>query len=62
MDALEVGMKDTLEWEVTEKLCTARGDYQVFSTPPMTLLVERKRLRREPRIVSRREPLSPHDP
>lgn len=40
MDTLQVGMKDTLEWEVTEKLCTTRGDYQVFSTPSMTLLVE----------------------
>jgi len=40
MDRLEVGMKHTLEWEVTEKYCTARGDYKVFSTPSMTLLVE----------------------
>ena len=40
MDALEVGMKHTLEWEVTVKYCTTRGDYQVFSTPSMTLLVE----------------------
>ena len=40
MDTLQVGMKDTLEWEVTEKLCTRRGDYQVFSTPSMTQFVE----------------------
>ena len=40
MDTLKVGMKHTLEWEVTEKYCTARGDYKVFSTPSMTLLVE----------------------
>ena len=40
MNTLKVGMKDTLEWEVTEKLCTARGDYKVFSTPSMTQLVE----------------------
>ena len=40
MDTLKVGMKHTLEWEVTEKLCTTRGDYQVFSTPSMTLFVE----------------------
>ena len=40
MDSLKVGMKHTLEWEVTEKYCTARGDYKVFSTPSMTLLVE----------------------
>jgi fluoroacetyl-CoA thioesterase len=40
MDTLTVGMQGTLEWEVTEKLCTTRGDYQVFSTPSMTLFVE----------------------
>ena len=40
MDTLKVGMKHTLEWEVTEKYCTTRGDYKVFSTPSMTLLVE----------------------
>lgn len=40
MDALKVGMKDTLEWEVTEKLCTTRAEYKVFSTPSMTQLVE----------------------
>jgi predicted thioesterase len=33
-------MQGTLEWEVTENLCTTRGDYKVFSTPSMTLLVE----------------------
>jgi predicted thioesterase len=33
-------MTDTLEWEVTEKLCTTRGDFKVFSTPSMTLFVE----------------------
>lgn len=40
MDTLKVGMKDALEWEVTEKLCTTRGEFKVFSTPSMTLLVE----------------------
>jgi fluoroacetyl-CoA thioesterase len=40
MDTLKVGMKDTLEWEVTDKLCTTRGEYKVFSTPSMTLMVE----------------------
>lgn len=40
MDTLKIGMKHTLEWEVTEKLCTTRGEYQVFSTPSMTLFVE----------------------
>jgi fluoroacetyl-CoA thioesterase len=40
MDALTVGMKNTVEWEVTEARCTSRGEYKVFSTPSMTLLVE----------------------
>ncbi|MEK6593705.1 MAG: hotdog domain-containing protein [Pseudomonadota bacterium] len=40
MDTLKVGMKDTLEWDVTEKLTTTRGDYRVFSTPSMCLLAE----------------------
>jgi fluoroacetyl-CoA thioesterase len=40
METLKVGMKDTLEWEVTEKLCTTRGEFKVFSTPSMTLFVE----------------------
>lgn len=40
MDTLKVGMRDELEWEVTENLTTARGDYRVFSTPSMTYFVE----------------------
>lgn len=40
MDTLQVGMKETLEWEVTEKLTTTRGDYKVFSTPSMCLFAE----------------------
>lgn len=40
MNALQVGMKHSMEWEVTEKLCTTRGDYKVFSTPSMTQFVE----------------------
>ena len=40
MDTLKVGMTDELVWEVTADLCTARGDYQVFSTPGMTRFVE----------------------
>ena len=40
MDTLKVGMKDELVWEVTENLCTKRGDYRVFSTPSMTYFVE----------------------
>jgi predicted thioesterase len=40
MDDLKIGMKDTLEWEVTERLTTARGEFKVFSTPSMCLLAE----------------------
>jgi fluoroacetyl-CoA thioesterase len=40
MDTLKVGMKDVLEWDVTEKLTTTRGDYRVFSTPSMCLFAE----------------------
>ena len=40
MDTLKIGMQDELVWEVTEELCTSRGDYQVFSTPSMTRFVE----------------------
>jgi predicted thioesterase len=40
METLKVGMKDTLEWEVTERLTTARGEFKVFSTPSMCLLAE----------------------
>jgi len=40
MDTLKTGMAGTLEWEVTDKLCTTRGEYKVFSTPSMTLFVE----------------------
>jgi len=40
MDTLKVGMKHIVEWEVTEKLCTTRGEYKVFSTPSMTQFVE----------------------
>ena len=40
MDTLKIGMKHSLEWEVTDNHCTSRGEYKVFSTPSMTLLVE----------------------
>ena len=40
MDTLKVGMKNEMVWDVTRDLCTARGDYLVFSTPSMTRLVE----------------------
>jgi len=40
MDNLKVGMTETQEWDVTEKLTTTRGEFKVFSTPSMTQLVE----------------------
>ena len=40
MDTLKVGMKGEMQWEVTADLCTARGEYLVFSTPSMTRFVE----------------------
>jgi predicted thioesterase len=40
MDTLKIGMKDTLEWEVTERLTTQRGEFKVFATPFMVQMVE----------------------
>ena len=40
MDDLKIGMKDMLEWEVTEQLTTMRGEFKVFSTPSMCLFAE----------------------
>ena len=40
MDTLKVGTKSTLEWDVTEKLTTTRGEFKVFSTPSMVLFAE----------------------
>lgn len=40
MDTLKVGMKNALEWKVTEQYTTARGEFKVFSTPSMVLLAE----------------------
>ena len=40
MDTLHVGMKETLEWEVTERLTTQRGEFKVFSTPSMCMFAE----------------------
>jgi predicted thioesterase len=40
METLKTGMKETLEWEVTEQLTTTRGDFKVFSTPSMVLFAE----------------------
>ena len=40
MDTLKTGMTDTLEWEVTERYTTTRGEFKVFSTPSMCLFAE----------------------
>ena len=40
MDTLKVGMKHEMVWDVTGDLCTARGEYLVFSTPSLTRFVE----------------------
>ena len=40
MDTLEVGLTDTLEWDVTERLTTPRGEFRVFSTPSMCMFAE----------------------
>jgi fluoroacetyl-CoA thioesterase len=40
MDTLKTGMKHTLEWEVTERLTTQRGEFKVFSTPSMCQFAE----------------------
>lgn len=40
MDTLKVGMKERLEWEVTERLTTTRGEFKVFATPYMVQLAE----------------------
>ena len=40
MDTLKVGMKETLEWEVTEQRTTTRGEFKVFATPFMVQLAE----------------------
>jgi len=40
MDTVKTGITGTLEWEVTDRLCTTRAEYKVFSTPSMTLFVE----------------------
>jgi fluoroacetyl-CoA thioesterase len=40
METLHVGMKHTLEWEVTERLTTTRGEFKVFSTPSMCQFAE----------------------
>lgn len=40
MDTLKVGMKETVEWEVTERLTTTRGEFKVFATPFMVQFAE----------------------
>ncbi|MES2563901.1 MAG: thioesterase family protein [Pseudomonadota bacterium] len=40
MDTLKVGMKETVEWEVTENRTTTRGEFKVFATPFMVQFAE----------------------
>ena len=40
MDTLKVGMKETVEWEVTESRTTTRGEFKVFATPFMVQFAE----------------------
>ncbi len=40
MEALQVGMKLSVEREVTEAMTTQRGEYRVFSTPSMVQFCE----------------------
>lgn len=40
MDTLKVGMKETVEQEVTEARTTTRGEFKVFSTPSMLQFAE----------------------
>ena len=40
-DTIRPGITSSLEWVVTDALCTVRGGRHVFSTPSMVLLVER---------------------
>ncbi|MCW2773993.1 MAG: hypothetical protein JWN91_2319 [Nocardioides sp.] len=40
LDDITVGTTGTLERLITEEYCTTRGDYQIFSTPDLVLLLE----------------------
>jgi fluoroacetyl-CoA thioesterase len=40
LEDITVGTTGTLERLVTEEYCTTRGDYQIFSTPDLVLLLE----------------------
>jgi fluoroacetyl-CoA thioesterase len=40
MELPEVGETRSLEWEVTEEVCTRRGEHWIFSTPSMIRLAE----------------------
>lgn len=40
LEDITVGTSGTLERLITEEYCTARGDYQIFSTPDLVLLLE----------------------
>ena len=45
MDDIKVGLKETYEYEVTERYTTARGEFKVFSTPSMCLLAEQSSMK-----------------
>ena len=53
MKTLNVGMKDTLEWEVTERLTTTRGEFKVFSTPSCVCSPKWPRISSQLRIWNR---------
>ncbi|GAB6987269.1 thioesterase family protein [Nocardioides pyridinolyticus] len=40
LEDITVGTAGTLERLITEEYCTTRGDYQIFSTPDLVLLLE----------------------
>jgi fluoroacetyl-CoA thioesterase len=40
LEDITVGTTATLERLITEEYCTTRGDYQIFSTPDLVLLLE----------------------
>jgi fluoroacetyl-CoA thioesterase len=40
LEDITVGTTGTLERLITEEYCTTRGDYQIFSTPDLVLLLE----------------------
>jgi predicted thioesterase len=41
LETITVGLRGNAEIEVQDPSCTQRGDYKIFSTPNMVLLLER---------------------